>query len=115
MAALALAGCLLVGWLVPTYLWEALPDLCPFHRITGLACPTCGLTRSWSTLAHGQLGLSLHYHVLGAASLLGVTLWLGWRWAQPQRPVPPKLLGWAGGLIWAGYALGRMAGFWPSP
>lgn len=114
-ATLALAGCLLAASWVPAYQWESLPDLCLFHRLTGLACPTCGLTRSWSALVHGHLRLSLHYHALGATLLLGVALWLGWWWARSAVPSPPRLLWWVGGFIWAGYCLGRMAGLWPGP
>jgi hypothetical protein len=32
---------------------------CPFHVLTGLYCPGCGLTRALSYLLHGHLGLAL--------------------------------------------------------
>lgn len=38
---------------------------CPFHALTGLPCPGCGLTRCALSLWHGSLGLALRYHPLG--------------------------------------------------
>ena len=39
--------------------------VCPFHVLTGYICPVCGLTRSLSSLFHGELWQSLQYHPLG--------------------------------------------------
>ena len=68
---LALAG-LIVLFLLP-------PDgvgmiLCPLKNLGGLDCPSCGLTRSVSSLLHLEFGRSLSYHPLGALALLGLAL-----------------------------------------
>lgn len=50
------------------------PDvtLCHFKRITGVACPTCGLTRGVTTMLHGDVAGGLRYNpfVLGAGLVL---------------------------------------------
>jgi hypothetical protein len=53
--------------------WE-LPGLCIFRGLFGIDCPGCGLTRSWVALAHGDLGASLSYHLLGPALFAFVLL-----------------------------------------
>ena len=42
-----------------------LPGICMFHGMTGLPCPGCGLTRSISAAAHGDLKSSFSHHRLG--------------------------------------------------
>ena len=38
---------------------------CPFHFLTGLLCPTCGITRSILALFQGELLVALEFHPLG--------------------------------------------------
>jgi hypothetical protein len=40
-------------------------SVCPFNQIFGLPCPTCGLTRSVSSLLHLEVSKSVQYHPLG--------------------------------------------------
>jgi len=82
------------------------PIVCPFRLMTGLPCPTCGLTRAFCFLAHGQIAESLQYHWLGAPLFVftvvcfGVGLWdlargrdcLGDWWRVLNRSV--------GGWVW---------------
>lgn len=42
-----------------------LPTVCVFNALTGLPCPTCGLTRSFVCLSHGHWSESLTWHPFG--------------------------------------------------
>ena len=46
------------------------PVLCPLRRITGVWCPTCGMTRAVGWLVHGDLHQSWRYHPLAPVLLL---------------------------------------------
>lgn len=55
-------------------------DACLLHRLTGLPCPTCGLTRAVCLFAQGQWRDSLGMHPAGwliFLSVLGTLLWAG--------------------------------------
>jgi hypothetical protein len=76
---------------------------CLFHRITGLPCLLCGMTRSLVATAHGHLGEAFQLHLLGPplfAAIAVVTLVLSMEFAF-GRPILPRvsrrgwvLLGW---------------------
>ncbi|MCX6553792.1 MAG: DUF2752 domain-containing protein [Candidatus Aminicenantes bacterium] len=36
--------------------------LCPLRAVTGIPCPSCGLTRALAHLEHGHLAQALQYH-----------------------------------------------------
>ena len=38
---------------------------CPFHEVTGLPCPGCGMTRSCVCLIKGQFRQSMEFHAFG--------------------------------------------------
>lgn len=38
---------------------------CPFFKLTGIPCPSCGLTRSLISLSQGDISNSLQYHSFG--------------------------------------------------
>ena len=67
IAAILVAG----AAVLPGVVLRDSPVICPFRRVTGLPCPTCGLTRSWQAAAHLRVTESLGYHPLGAATLVG--------------------------------------------
>jgi hypothetical protein len=113
--AALLGAAVLVALAAPRTLWTGLPDLCVFHRIFHRPCPTCGLTRSWSALLHGDLGAALRFHALGPLLLAGLALWLALSWRRSGPVLPRRVWLWMGGLVWVGYAAARFAGFLSAP
>jgi hypothetical protein len=59
------------------------PVLCPLRRVTGLWCPSCGMTRAFGWLAHGDFDQAVRYHPLAPVLLIeGIivaALWAGLR------------------------------------
>ncbi len=52
---------------------------CPFHRLTGLWCPACGLTRGVHALLTGHPLTALGDNLFTALVVLGVIVtWLAW-------------------------------------
>ena len=45
---------------------------CQFHRLTGLNCPGCGMTRAVYALLHGEFATAMRDNAL----LVGVLVWL---------------------------------------
>ncbi len=66
IAALAVVTAALVVSLPP----GLLPALCPFRRITGFPCPTCGATRALAALAAGHVGSAFAFNPLATAAVL---------------------------------------------
>ena len=65
---------LLILFLVPP---ANLPlPACAFHSITGHSCMTCGMTRSLHAILHGDLAVSIRYHLFGPVVFLGMLLCL---------------------------------------
>ena len=74
--SLALAGAaLVVLWIASGH--EELPLIvCPFRRLTGIPCLTCGGTRAILALARFDLGAALHWNPLVACGGLVGAAWL---------------------------------------
>jgi len=112
---LLLAGCVVVlvlAWaldirreryVVLPLMTRPLPEICMFKRLTSASCPGCGLTRSFISLAHGDLAGAWKYNP--AAFLLfpamvfqipyrSVQLWRHHRGLAPWDLTRLVLLGW---------------------
>jgi hypothetical protein len=48
--------------------------LCNFKTLIGLPCPSCGLTRSFCSLAKGEFARAIHFNLLGPALFLSALL-----------------------------------------
>ena len=57
-------------------------DVCLWHRVTGLACLTCGLTRAACLFARGLWRESLAMHAAGWLLLSGLTVAAAWMSAE---------------------------------
>ncbi len=44
-------------------------SVCMLRRVTGIPCPTCGVTRSFHALGRGRVGAALAFHPLGPVYL----------------------------------------------
>ncbi|NJN59356.1 MAG: DUF2752 domain-containing protein [Leptolyngbyaceae cyanobacterium SL_5_9] len=50
---------------------------CPILHLTGIPCPTCGMTRSFMAIARGDFSLAIQHHLLGPivfAGFVGVAI-----------------------------------------
>lgn len=54
--------------------------VCPFHELTGLACPGCGSLRALHALLHGHWVVALHFNLLFVISL-PLFAWFAFRYA----------------------------------
>lgn len=84
---------------------------CVFHRLTGLNCPSCGLTRATSAALHGRFGEALRCNPLGMVVVPALVVWAGLRMPAWIRDKPPPWYGRIGvrGLWWFG---GVVLGYW---
>ena len=70
---------LLPIWNVP------LPSLCTFKRVSGFDCPGCGLTRSFISLAGGDLASAWRYNAAGIFLFLLLVFQIPYRLLQLWR------------------------------
>lgn len=96
-----------------------LPLTCTFRDLTGVSCLTCGLTRSFHALMHGDPAGAAGFHLMGPVLFIAVIL-AGVRWAVEAArgevlrfrvaPAALRLGAWALGVLWFGYWVVRLAG-----
>ena len=62
---------------------------CQFLARTGIPCPSCGMTTSWTWFARGNLAASLYVQPMGTvlAFLAACGVWVGFYVAATGRPV----------------------------
>jgi Protein of unknown function (DUF2752) len=60
---------------------------CPFHAITGLWCPGCGMTRALHSLTHGNVAGALSSNLF----LPVVIVVVGWAWLAWAVPAVPSI------------------------
>ncbi|HXC17849.1 MAG TPA: DUF2752 domain-containing protein [Holophagaceae bacterium] len=114
---LGLIGLGIVGFsfaLGPSF-WQGLPEMCAFQAMTGLPCPTCGITRSFAATAHGQLGLAFHYHAFGPFAFVAVLLASLWSFTGRTFPRVRAWMVWAVVAVVFVYGVARMIGWIPKP
>lgn len=56
-----------------------LPELCIWRRTLGWNCLGCGMTRSFVSLAHGDLAAAWRFHLAGPALFMAVAFQLPYR------------------------------------
>jgi hypothetical protein len=84
----------LFGSLFGAYAAYSSPLFCPFKALTGIPCPSCGLTRSFTALALGDLPSALDYHLFGPFLwLICVLLLIQSLWALTRQQ--PLVFRWA--------------------
>ena len=72
--------------------------VCQFHRLTGLNCPGCGMTRSLYALLHGNFSTALRDNALLVGGIFLLALRGGWlavkkiRGRQTGELLPAKFL-----------------------
>ncbi|MFQ3648945.1 MAG: DUF2752 domain-containing protein [Gemmataceae bacterium] len=97
--------------------WSAaeLPPLCGSQIFFGISCPGCGLTRSWVSLAHGEVSRSLDHHRLGWLLMLLALLQIPYRLhaLYTGKPLLPDRLATGIGLaLIAALFLNWLVGLW---
>lgn len=75
----ALSVIFAISILVPTtWLESHVPILCPSRALFNLSCPTCGMTRAFSSIGHAQFYQAWEYNIL-SVPLFGLLLWQWFR------------------------------------
>ena len=84
---------------------------CTFHRLTGLHCAGCGMTRAVHAALHGRVGEAFRYNPLGMILLPSALVWFvlkvpGWLRKGPPE-TPPRPAG-----RWPWWVIGLIVAFW---
>lgn len=121
LLAAGLGGALALSTAVPYSTLLRGPVVCPFLAVTGIPCPTCGMTRSWNLTAHGDITAALALHPMGPLTFAAATVVLvvlvvrlmsrRWLVPVPAMTTGVVLLGVTTGL----FGMARWAGMWGTP
>lgn len=69
------ASALLAARFFPFHL---VPSVCGLRNATGLPCPTCGMTRAFVRLTHGDWGGAWHVNPLGSVLCVAAAVFVAW-------------------------------------
>ena len=100
-------GIWLVGFLAP---FAGFLPGCAFKRFTGVACATCGLTRSVLALGRGQWREALHWYPALALLVAAAPLVVLWDLHRAWRGAPYPALPTSRAVRFGAWAL--LAGIW---
>ena len=84
---------------------------CLFHRLTGLACPGCGMTRATYAALHGRFGEALRFNPLGMIVLPALGVFFGMQipaWLRGEA----QAFRWRVGRRGAWWLVGIVLGYW---
>jgi hypothetical protein len=82
-----------------THLQLGLPP-CQFRSITGVPCPSCGMTTSFTWLMHGRLDYSLRANAVGTLLALFCLMLIPWGLACALRGRPFFTISLERALLW---------------
>jgi hypothetical protein len=93
LARVLAVAAILAAWRWPGALLDERRTTCLFRRVTGLPCPTCGMTRSWNAALGLRFRESASHHPFGLPVLGAAIVLASGRW-QPKavEPLPPRAL-----------------------
>jgi hypothetical protein len=114
LALAALAGSFILqpnasgGLSVPIAFTEkqmALPEVCMSHRVLGISCPGCGLTRSFVCIAHGDPLAAFRWNPMGPVLFIIVLFQIPYRAIRyvglwRSRPFWVRLNNGLGASVW---------------